>query len=154
MIEYLELKIPPPVVALLAGTLMWLISRLAGFAAFAVPGQTAVAVCLAATGLVAGLVGIFSFHRARTTHNPLTPAATTTLVVIGIFRYSRNPMYLGLLLVLLAWATFLGNVLAFALVPMVALYLTRFQIAPEERALARKFGPQFAAYRDKVGRWL
>jgi len=75
-------------------------------------------------------------------------------VTSGIYRYTRNPMYLGLLLILLGWAVFLANIVAFIFLPAFIAYLNRFQIRPEEKAMASLFGQDFANYRSKVRRWL
>lgn len=106
------------------------------------------------TGVCVALLGVASFRRARTTVNPLKPEKASALVMSGIYRYTRNPMYLGLLLALLGWAFFLSNALAFLSLPAFILYMNRFQIAPEERVLAARFGQEFAAYLSKVRRWL
>jgi protein-S-isoprenylcysteine O-methyltransferase Ste14 len=86
--------------------------------------------------------------------NPLKPDATTVLVTAGIYRFTRNPMYIGLTLTLLGWAAFLGNLLAFALLPLFVFYITQFQIKPEERALRSLFGSIYEDYCAKVRRWL
>ena len=150
----LELKIPPPVVALCIGTLMWLAARTLPVCGFALPGREFLAIALAAAGLLADVVAIVSFLRAKTTVNPMKPANASALVASGIYKFTRNPMYLGSLLFLLAWAIFLANTLAFAIVPAFVLYMNRFQIAPEERALAALFGEEFAAYKSRVRKWL
>ncbi len=150
----LELKIPPPVVALLAATVMWLASRAAPALGFDVPARRMIAAGLALAGVVVSVMGVVSFHRARTTVNPMRPQAASSLVVSGVYRVSRNPMYVGLLLVLLGWAVLLANVLALAIVPTFILYMNRFQIGPEETALAKMFGEQYATYRSRVRRWL
>jgi protein-S-isoprenylcysteine O-methyltransferase Ste14 len=86
--------------------------------------------------------------------NPTKPSATSSLVTNGVFRFTRNPMYLSLLLYLVAWAVYLANWLALLLVPVFMLYITRFQIKPEERALSAQFGPEYASYKARVRRWL
>ena len=86
--------------------------------------------------------------------NPTKPGATSSLVTGGVFRLTRNPMYLSLVLYLLAWAVYLSNWLALLLVPLFVLYLDRFQIKPEERALSALFGPEYASYQARVRRWL
>ena len=93
------------------------------------------------------LAGIVSFRRAKTTVNPLKPESTASLVTAGIDRFTRNPMYLGLLFVLLAWAVFLSS--AWALVGPIAfvLYINRFQIVPEERVMATMFGVSYSEYK-------
>ena len=150
----LELKVPPLAVFLIAGALMWAISRATPALRFVVPNRHVIAAVLALTGLCVGLVGVGSFRRARTTVNPMSPASASSLVTSGIYRVSRNPMYLGLLVVLTAWAILLSNALSFAGLPAFILYMNRFQIEPEERALELLFGGDFAAYKARVRRWL
>jgi protein-S-isoprenylcysteine O-methyltransferase Ste14 len=150
----LELKIPPPLIGLGTAALMWLAARALPGLAFALPGRTTFAAVLAAAGLLVDVAGILSFMRARTTVNPLKPASASTLVTAGIYRFTRNPMYLGMLLLLLGWAVYLANIASFIVVPIYVLYLNRFQIGPEERALASLFGERYAGYKLQVRRWL
>ena len=98
--------------------------------------------------------GIVSFRRAKTTVNPMKPDSTSSLVVSGIYRYTRNPMYLGFLLVLLGWAAFLSNVAALAFLPAFVVYMNRFQIRPEERVLASLFPHDCSGIPAKVRRWI
>jgi protein-S-isoprenylcysteine O-methyltransferase Ste14 len=95
-----------------------------------------------------------AFIRARTTFNSMKLKATSSLVTGGIYRFTRNPMYLSVLLMLIAWTIFLSSV--WALVGPVAfvLYINRFQILPEERALVAMFGTAYAEYKGRVRRWL
>ncbi len=86
--------------------------------------------------------------------NPTKPSATSSLVTGGVFRLTRNPMYLSLLLYLLAWAAYLSNWLAALLVPLFVVYITELQIKPEERALSALFGAEYASYKARVRRWL
>jgi protein-S-isoprenylcysteine O-methyltransferase Ste14 len=116
--------------------------------------RTCVASALALIGIAIALAGVIAFHRARTTVNPLKPDATSALVTGGVYRFTRNPMYVGLLLVLAAWMIFLSSPWSVAGLPVFVFYLDRFQIAPEERVLAAKFGAAFADYRTRVRRWL
>ena len=78
----------------------------------------------------------------------------SNMVTSGIYRFSRNPMYLGFFLALAGWATYLSHLLAFALLPLFVLYINRFQILPEERALSDKFPQEYTAYKGSVRRWL
>jgi len=153
-IRFLELKVPPPVVALLMAGLGWLASWAVPALGFVLPHRDAIAIALFLTGVCVALLGVASFRQARTTVNPLKPEKSSALVMSGIYRYTRNPMYLGLLLALLGWAFFLSNALAFLFLPAFILYMNRFQIAPEERVLASMFGQEFTAYLSKVRRWL
>lgn len=149
----LELKVPPPLVALVTGLLMWLAAKLVPPLALPGVARIAVAVVFAGVGVGLAMSGVLTFRRAKTTVNPTTPAAASALVRTGVFRFTRNPMYLGLLLCLVAWAIFLSSVLALLSAPLFVVYMNRFQIAPEERALAALFGDSFAAYKRDVRRW-
>jgi len=150
----LELKVPPPVVGLLTAALMWLGAWTAPKLGFSFQGHSYLAGGVALGGAIVSLLGVASFRRAKTTVNPMKPESASSLVTSGIYRLTRNPMYLGFLLILLGWAAYLSNALAFALVPGFVLYINRFQIGPEERALASRFGPEFAAYKSRVRRWI
>jgi protein-S-isoprenylcysteine O-methyltransferase Ste14 len=150
----LELKVPPVAVTVAAGLGMVLAAWMAPSLAVLVPGRLAVAPALALAGLAISGAGVSSFRRARTTVNPLEPEAASSLVRSGIYAYTRNPMYLGFAAVLAGWAVFLSNLAAFAILPFFVLYLDRYQIVPEERALAALFGGDFTEYVSRVRRWL
>jgi protein-S-isoprenylcysteine O-methyltransferase Ste14 len=150
----LELKVPPPAFVFVVAVLMWLVSRFAPAFAFAFPAQNPFASSLAAVGLVTGISGVVTFWKAQTTVNPMKPDSTSSLVMGGVYTVSRNPMYLGGLLILTGWAVFLSNALAFLFLPAYILYIDRFQIAPEEKALTSLFGQNFVAYKARVRRWL
>lgn len=150
----LELKIPPPLVAALVAGAMWGLAALPPV--FQLPPlvrQAAVAL-LVVGGLTVDALGLFAFWRARTTVNPLAPARTSALVTQGIYRFTRNPMYVGLLLLLTAWACQLAALWPFFGPLLFVRYITRFQIEPEERVLRAKFGEEYAAYAARVRRWL
>ena len=113
-----------------------------------------VAPILAVAGIAISALGIASFKRAGTTVNPMKPELASLLVSSGVYRLTRNPMYVGLLLVLLAWAMFLAAPLALSGPLAFVLYIGRFQIAPEEVALSKLFGAEYVEYKAKVRRWL
>lgn len=94
------------------------------------------------------------FRQAGTTINPMSPDKSSYLVTSGIYRLSRNPMYVGLLLLLAAWGVYLANVVSFLGLPAFALYMNHFQIVPEEQVLQTKFADEFVAYKQRVRRWL
>lgn len=108
----------------------------------------------AAAGVAVALAGVASFRRASTTVNPTKPDSASSLVSSGVYRATRNPMYLGLLFVLAGWAVFLSSPAALIVATTFVAYLNRFQIAPEERALRSRFGAEFEAYRARVPRWI
>lgn len=150
----MSLRIPPPIVALLALISMWLAAQYLQIWQFEVPYQVGVAAILVALGIIIDLVSIAAFRRAKTTVTPLAPEKASQLVVTGLYRISRNPMYLGLLLILTGAMVWLGSgANVFILVSFVA-YITAFQIKPEEDRLERIFGPQYQAYKRRVRRWL
>lgn len=150
----LELKIPPVAVALITAAGMWCAARAVPVCDVPFPGHGLVSGLVAAAGGLIALLGVVSFSRAGTTVNPMKPGSSSSLVVTGIYAVTRNPMYLGLLLVLLAWAIYLTNVLTVLFLPGFVWYMGRYQIEPEERALASLFGPEFTAYAAKVRRWI
>ncbi len=150
----LELRVPPAVVALLTAIGMWLLSGMMTFLTFDLPARTLLSSLLVIAGGVAGFVGIFSFRCAHTTVDPRTPEAARVLVTAGIYRFTRNPMYVGIFLILLAWLVFLGNLLSIVMLPLFVLYMNRFQIVPEERTLTEKFGDEYLKYQEEVRRWL
>ena len=152
--QILELKIPPPVVALFFGGAMWAGSLV--LTAIAIPAVIRVpaAVGLALTGGGFAVSGILSFRGARTTVNPMKPESTSALVTRGIYRFTRNPMYLGLLFLLVAWTVFLATPWLLIGPFVFVFYMNRFQLQPEERALLHLFGTTFATYKGTVRRWL
>jgi protein-S-isoprenylcysteine O-methyltransferase Ste14 len=149
-----HLKIPPVATVLLLGGLMFVAARAVPDLGYTLPARRVGALTLALAGVVIALLGVISFRRAKTTVNPLHPEAASALVVSGIYRLTRNPMYLGLLLLLLGWAMFLANALTLVFPAVYVPLMNRLQILPEEKALAEKFGSGFADYQSKVRRWL
>ncbi|MEO0972380.1 MAG: isoprenylcysteine carboxylmethyltransferase family protein [Pseudomonadota bacterium] len=150
----MNLLIPPPVVGLLTAGVIWSLDRWVPLGDVQLAGQRALAIACIVIGLAIDVVSIVAFFRARTTVSPLQPANTQTLVVTGCYRFSRNPMYLGMLCVLIGWVLWLGTPLGLlALVGFVA-WITVFQIKPEERALADKFAEHYREYCQRVRRWL
>ena len=150
----LELKIPPPAVALLIAAAMWGVSLATRLAFVPARIRLAAGIAIALAGVATAISGVVAFWRAKTTVNPLKPATSSSLVTSGIYRITRNPMYVGLALVLLAWAVFLSSVWSLVGPLVFALYMTRFQIVPEERILLGLFGAAYSAYQAKVRRWL
>lgn len=150
----LELKVPPPIVTFVLALLMWLMPAFAGLVQFPYLARVLCAVVLVCVGLGISIAGVLAFRRAKTTVNPVKASSASSLVIRGVYRYTRNPMYVGLLLTLLAWAVFLANPLAVLWVVVFVLYITRFQIIPEERVLTSLFGTEYEAYKSRVRRWV
>lgn len=152
--QCLELKIPPPAVAAVAALAMWGVSLISPMLQVPALTRVAAAIAVALIGACFAVGGGISFRRAKTTSNPKKPEAVSALVISGFYRMTRNPMYLGVAIVLVAWAIALSC--AWALLGPLAfvLYIDRFQIAPEERVLAALFGAEYSAYQSRVRRWL
>jgi protein-S-isoprenylcysteine O-methyltransferase Ste14 len=152
--QALELKIPPPVVALLMAAAMWGIRLTTPPVDIPMVVRAGIASAFAVAGIGIALWGVIAFRRARTTVNPLKPESASSLVTSGVYRFTRNPMYVGMGLVLIAWAFLLSSAMALLGPVVFVLYMNRFQIEPEERALAIRFGDAFLNYRATVRRWL
>lgn len=132
---------------------MWLTANLAPEWSVTMPGHIVIAVVIGLLGSALILAGAIAFRIAKTTVNPMQPSNASTIVSKGVYAISRNPMYVGFLLILLCWAIFLSNILSFAGLPAFVWYMNRYQIIPEERALRAKFGDEYLAYTKKVRRW-
>jgi protein-S-isoprenylcysteine O-methyltransferase Ste14 len=152
--QTLELKIPPVVLVALFALAMWLLAQQVPALAVPMSWRLLLAGIFSIAGIAVALSGVLAFRRADTTVDPRVPEQSSSLVIRGIYRYSRNPMYVGFLLLLAALACYLMNVAAFALLPLFVWYINRFQIAPEERFLLQKFGADYQTYCDTVRRWL
>jgi protein-S-isoprenylcysteine O-methyltransferase Ste14 len=154
LVSALELKVPPPVVALLIAAGMYLISRVTSSISLLFAWRACAAAVMVLVGVALAISGSAAFKRNDTNINPLHPERTSSLVVSGVFRFTRNPMYLGLLVNLLGLSVLFGS--AFALLGPLCffLYIARFQIAPEEKMLRAKFGEAYSDYVSKVRRWL
>ena len=150
----LELKIPPLLVVLVFALLMYAVAWALPVANITINAKINVALVFAILGILIVVAAITAFRRHRTTVNPLAPDESTAVVADGIYRVSRNPMYLGFLLILAAWAVYLANAAAVLLVPCFAIWMTELQIKPEERALAARFGDEYTQYLARVRRWL
>jgi protein-S-isoprenylcysteine O-methyltransferase Ste14 len=150
----LELRIPPLALVSAAAVAIALVSVYVPLLRIPVPGHKYAAAALLFVGLMVALVGVVQFRRARTTVDPMSPHKASALVSSGLFRWSRNPMYLGMAVALLGLAAWASSLAGYLLVLAFCWYLTLFQIIPEERALLATFGPQFAQYMAEVRRWV
>ena len=152
--RWLETKVPPPLVMLLLGAAAFGASQLLPALAFVLPLRTFAAIASALAGLALNILPKLAFQHAGTTVNPFRPSSTTQLVTSGIYRFTRNPMYLGHAMMLLGWALYLQNAAALVAVPAFMLYISRFQIQPEERHLSAGFPHKYAALCKQAPRWL
>ena len=150
----LELKLPPDVVALLVAGLMWLVSTVTPSLGGPVPYRVLVAIVLFIAGIVLIVSARVAFAKAETTFSPIAPERSSRLVTTGVYRLTRNPMYLGTFLALLALAARLSNPAAAVVALSYVVYIDRFQIRPEERVLRDRFGSEYEEYTHTVRRWL
>ena len=150
----MKLLIPPPIQALLSAIMMWLISRYFLQANFSLTVINVFALVFLIIAAIIIILSINKFRETKTTISPLKLNKTSSLVSNGIYRYTRNPMYLGLLLMLFSSDLFLKNFISFLILPLFILSITKNQILPEEEALENIFGEKYKNYKKKVRRWI
>lgn len=145
-LDSLELRIHPPV--------LWVLCALPAFTSGLPSGIDPLSIILAGASGLFGIAALASFALARTTYKPNRPENTRILVTSGVYKLSRNPMYLGLVLLLLGVYLAVKNSWGFLMIPLFVFWLQRFQIQVEERVLKQKFGVQYLDYCAAVRRWL
>lgn len=147
----LELKIPPVVLVVITALMMAIQAQLT---IFPFKSSWLIASSVIAFGFVMIAMAVWQFKKEQTTVNPLNPNQSSQIVNTGIFAVSRNPMYVGMTIILIGIAMGLGEWMCFIWIIGFVLYMTKFQIKPEERILADKFGNEFIQYCQRVRRWL
>lgn len=150
----LRTLVPPPLVMLVCAIAIWGLRRIFPEMGVFIPGRRAIYWALFAAGLLVALAGVLEFRRARTTVNPMKPTSASTLVTSGIYRLTRNPMYVGDVLILLAVVVFFSHPYGVAGVVLFIAWMNFLQIPAEERALRERFGAAYEAYCARVRRWL
>lgn len=152
--KVLETRIPPPIIALaFAALIYWMAGNLPTIE-IEFMTKTVIVSLLLVTGVFFDLSGLIIFRRARTTVNPMKVHTSSALVNTGIYRITRNPMYVGLVFILSAWCIYLNSPASLIGVLGFTVYIHAFQILPEERALVTLFGDEFREYQSSVRRWL
>ena len=152
--KILETRIPPPLVTLITGLLMWLISYTSTQTTDSPISNIIISSLLLSIGAFFCIAGVISFKKAKTTVNPLKPEQASSLVSTGIYTITRNPMYLGFAIILLAWSFILTSAISLIGVFAFIIYITNFQILPEERAMKKLFKEDFSHYKNQVRRWI
>jgi protein-S-isoprenylcysteine O-methyltransferase Ste14 len=147
-------RIPPPIVMLLAASAMWALHHWLPLGRWIAPPWNWLGALAASAGVAIIATAMLTFRKAQTTINPLDPSKASQLVTGRVYRLSRNPMYLGLLLLLVGWALWLGSASPWLVPPLFVIVITVAQIVPEEEALGRLFGERYRAYRQSVPRWI
>ena len=150
----MELKIIPVIQVLIAASFMIVIKSITPNFHYFFAFNHLIAVSLITVAVIIGVLAIYCFKVHQTTVNPISIEKTSKVVDTGIYHYSRNPMYLAMLLALIALAVYLSHWLTWLVLPFFIVYITRYQIIPEERALRNNFGQDYLLYTNKVRRWL
>ncbi len=150
----LELKIPPPIVTLLCALAMWFLAQHTLPYYLQPELKWSFIAVFFLLGLCFDIAGLLAFRSKQTTINPRHPEKSSSLVSHGIYRITRNPMYVGMVCFLLTWALFLESPMALLGAPLFMFYISYFQIIPEERLLTQLFGDAFRQYQTRVRRWL
>jgi len=149
----MELKLPPALVFLLFGLIMFLLAKFLPFGFFDFFGRMLLSRILLGLAILIGTLALIQFYRAKTSIDPTKPVKASNLVISGVYIFSRNPMYLALLIFLLALGVVLGNAFNTLIAAAFVGYMNRFQIIPEERILLDKFGRSFKEYCTLTRRW-
>jgi len=153
MLKRLQHKIPPPLWGVIVGLSMWFLALNLPLYSVELRWLKPLAMLIGGVGVSIDLYSVFLFFRAKTTINPLKPSAST-LVTSGMYRFSRNPMYLGMLLILCGWGLYLATLSALFLLPVFVLIINKLQIEPEEQMLHQIFPEQFPSFCRRVRRWM
>lgn len=152
--NWLELRIPPPILFILTALMMWGCAWILPIGTISIPMQKSLFTLLFIMSGLVGLLSFFTFIKERANLHPMHLEQTSVLITQGIYRISRNPMYLSLAGILVSWGIILSNLFALCCPLLFILYITRFQIQPEERILMTRFPEQFQHYKQTVRRWL
>ena len=150
----INLRIPPPIQGIFWGVSMWVVSHVLPQYNFGFSGQKPLGFIIIGMGFLFDLVSIRSFFQVRTTVNPVNLDKVSKLVTTGLYQISRNPMYLGLALILSGWGILLGNIINLIMFCLFILLMNILQIKPEEAVLSEKFGAEYQMYRQSVRRWI
>lgn len=142
----------PPVVALVFVLVAYFLGRFIPLP-FVMPSVLRyVGAALVVVGVLLGLGAFLEFQKARTTLDP--HGSTTQIVTSGVYRFTRNPIYLGFLLMIIGLPLYLGFVWGIVLAPLYIFLMNHLVIQHEEQYLERKFGDVYTSYTSRVRRWV
>ena len=151
MKKYLNTKIPPPIVTLLSIVVIYFFEDIIQYSHY---DLRAIGVIFLIFGLVIIFLAVLKFIKTKTTVDPTRPEKTSNLVISGVYKLTRNPMYLGMLFLIMAYAIYNNSIFGCIVIPIFIFYINKFQIEPEEIEMRKKFGESFENYCKKVNRWL
>ncbi|MCP3850593.1 MAG: isoprenylcysteine carboxylmethyltransferase family protein [Gammaproteobacteria bacterium] len=152
--KILQNKIPPPVISLIIILLMWEFHTTLPIVIIKFSFSIYIGIACIFIGLCMDILSFFRFLKNKTTINPIIPENASSLVIDGFYRFTRNPMYLGMLFVLTGIAILFSSLSSFLLLPVYILLINTLQIKPEEEALEKVFSEQYLNYKNNVRRWL
>ena len=146
------LKIPPPVIVLILVVSNFLSSKKIDI--INIPNQTLVSIIILLIGVFILIVPVSKFIKSQTTVNPIKFKKVNKLITSGIYKYSRNPMYLGFLMIVISTSIYYLNI--FSIITQIFFYfwINRFQIKREEIFLNKKFGQKYITYKSKTRKWI
>jgi protein-S-isoprenylcysteine O-methyltransferase Ste14 len=147
-------RIPPPILLLITGAIMWFVAKSEFAYPVSIPYPLVLSISPSILGVAIAAIAGRQFGIAQTSINPLSPEKATSLVDSGIFSVSRNPMYVGLLLISAGWAVWLASLANIAVIALFVFVITNLQIKPEEDALRKLFDQQYDDYCRNVRRWI
>ena len=150
----MKLKIPPALQIAFFALMVWLINELTEIKHLDFEFQRELSWLIFAFGSLIGIIAVYAFRKAQTTVDPGAPDKASKLVIEGIYKISRNPMYLGMFFILLAFIIRIGNLYALPVLIIYVWYITNYQIKPEEVALKNLFGEDYTTYLKNVRRWI
>ncbi|WP_306253296.1 isoprenylcysteine carboxylmethyltransferase family protein [Parvularcula sp. IMCC14364] len=148
------LKYPPILQVFVSVAIAWAIQSYLPQFSVPIPFGNWIAASFCVTGVAITSVAVGIFASNKTTINPVQPEQASNLVTGGLYRISRNPMYLGLVLIITGFVIWFENIAGIASIVLFILTMTLFQIKPEEKVMQAKFGEAYETYRRRVRRWI
>ena len=145
-------KIPPPIVTLFFG--LWIYFSKDYFFSFEYKFLGTLSYMCFLIGLIILILAVNSFKKHNTNVNPIKIENASSLVISGVFEYSRNPMYLGMVMILFGLALMFNVIGGTLFTLLFTVYMTKFQIKPEEKVMEKLFGEDFLQYKQNVRMWL
>ena len=146
------MKIPPPILVLILVVSNFLLSK--KIDVVHIPHQTLVSILILLIGILILIIPVTKFIKYKTTIDPIEFKKVNKLVTSGIYKYSRNPMYLGLLLIVISSSILYLNIYSVSTPIFFYYWINRFQIQREEIFLTEKFGKEYLSYKTKTRRWI
>ena len=146
------IKIPPPLIVLVLIVSIYFSSKKIDL--INIPLQLEISIFVLSAGILIFVNPVLQFIKSKTTVNPIQFEEVNKLVTSGIFKYSRNPMYLGMLMIVLSTSIFYLNIYSILTPLLFMLWINKFQIKREEEFLIEKFGDEYLSYKKKTRRWI